>query len=118
MRLHRQSTLETRSDAAISISADVFIPVSTISKSYLSASFLYSSMVLHEFASLVVYRIPIYFAYGIICLIILSCSSTGSTSDEPVIFPTLEPSSLARPATTGSETAVYTIGMSAFIAEL
>ena len=54
VRLHRQSTLETRSDAAISISADVFIPVSTISKSYLSASFLYSSMVLHEFASLVV----------------------------------------------------------------
>ena len=34
------------------------------------------------------------------------------------MFPTLEPSSLARPATTGSETAVYTVGMSAFIAEL
>ena len=34
------------------------------------------------------------------------------------MFPTLEPSSLARPAVTGSETAVYTVGMSAFIAEL
>ena len=37
---------------------------------------------------------------------VVLCSSTGSTSEEPVTFPTQEPSSLASFAATGSDTAV------------
>ena len=54
VRLQIQSTFPTKSAAAMSTSARVLIPVSTISNPYLSDTFLYSLMVLTEFASLVV----------------------------------------------------------------
>ena len=101
-----QSTLLNRSSAARDTSAVVVIPFSTSSKSYFLTRLLYSSIADTEFASLVVYMIPIFFASGSISRIILSCSSTGSLSDVPVTSPTGFPSLSASSAATGSVTAV------------
>ena len=101
-----QSTLLKRSSAARETSAVVAIPFVTSSKSYLPTRPSYSLIADTEFASLVVYMIPIVFACGSISRIILSCSSTGSLSDVPVTSPAGVPSSDASSAATGSVTAV------------
>ena len=113
-----QSTFVSRSSVASAISDVWLIPFVSNVNPYLSTNDSYVAMADTEFASLVVYRIPIVLASGIISRIIFSCSSTGSVSEVPVTLPTGLPSLSASSAATGSVTAVYTTGISLSIAAL
>ena len=63
-------------------------------------------MVDRELTSLVVYRMPMALASGIRARIISSWAATGSASEVPVALPVALPSASAKPAATGSLTAV------------
>ena len=106
VRLFRQSTLEIRVSAAVGTSEMVEMPTVSRVKPYFSTAASYSAMVDSEFASLVVYMIPMVLASGKISRIISSCFSTGSLSLVPVTLPTEDLSSLASSAATGSVMAV------------
>ncbi len=79
---------------------------------FFSASFLNSSICILEFISLVFPIIPTVLAFGAKSFISVIAFETGIKSEVPVTFPSGLSGFFTKPASTGSVTAVNSIGIS------